>query len=105
MTQRGVEALLTSTLKLGGDVSVAIGPVGGGVQGATANLSADIRSFALSKGLVAGISLEGAVVAARDDWNNAYYGEAVRALDILMIRSVSNRHSAELRATVGKAVV
>ena len=104
MTPRGVEALLTSTLKLGGDVSVAIGPVGGGVQGATANLSADILSFARSKGLFAGISLEGAVVAARDDWNNAYYGKTVRPLDILMNRSVSNSHSAELRATVGKAV-
>ena len=104
MTPRGVEALLTSTLKLGGDASVAIGPVGGGVQGATANLSADILSFARSKGLFAGISLEGAVVAARDDWNNAYYGKAVRPLDILINRSVSNSHSAELRATVGKAV-
>ena len=104
MTQRGVEALLTSTLKLGGDASVAIGPVGGGVQGATANLSADILSFARSKGLFAGISLEGAVVAARDDWNNAYYGKVVRPLDILMNRSVSNSHSAELRATIAKAV-
>jgi lipid-binding SYLF domain-containing protein len=104
MTQRGVEALLTSTLKLGGDVSVAIGPVGGGVQGATANLSADILSFARSKGLFAGISLEGAVVATRDDWNNAYYGKAVRPLDILMNHSVRNSHSDELRATVAKAV-
>jgi len=104
MTQRGVEALLTSTLKLGGDVSVAIGPVGGGVQGATANLSADILSFARSKRLIAGISLEGAVVAARDDWNNDYFGKAVRTLDILMNHSVRNSHSAELRATIAKAV-
>jgi lipid-binding SYLF domain-containing protein len=103
MTKRGVEAMLTSTLKLGGDVSVAIGPVGGGVEGATANLSADILSFARPKGLFAGLSLEGAVVAPRDDWNSAYYGKAVRPLDILMNRSVSNSHSAELRAAIGKA--
>src|SRR5439155_20813492 len=47
MTPRGVEALRTSTLKLGGDVAVASGPVGGGVQGAQASLSAGILSLAL----------------------------------------------------------
>ena len=103
LTQRGVESMLTSTLKLGADASVAIGPVGGKVEGATANLSADIISFARSKGLFAGVSLDGAVIAERKDLNSAYYGKDVRVLDILVNRKVSNAQSAELRATVGEA--
>lgn len=104
MTKRGVESMLSSSLKLGADASIAIGPVGGGIQGATANISADLLSFALSKGLFAGLSLEGAVVAARNDLNSAYYGKEVRAPDILVSRKVSNAHAAELRAAVGKPV-
>lgn len=103
MTQRAVESLLTSTLKLGGDASIAVGPMGAGVEGATANLSADLVSFARAKGLFAGISLEGGVIGARDDLNSAYYGKEVRPLDILVNRSVHNGQSAELRAALSKA--
>ena len=103
MTQRGVKAMLDSSFKLGADASIAVGPVGGGVAGATANLSADILSFARSKGAFVGLSLEGAVVATRDALNSAYYGKEVQALDILVKRDVHNNHAAALRAAVGKA--
>jgi lipid-binding SYLF domain-containing protein len=103
MTQRGVKAMFDSSFKLGADVSVAVGPVGGGVEGATANLSADILSFARSKGAFAGISLEGAVIATRDSLNSAYYGREVQALDILVKRDVRNNQAAGLRAAVSKA--
>jgi SH3 domain-containing YSC84-like protein 1 len=102
MTKRGVESMLSSSIKLGGDVSVAVGPVGGGVQGATANLSADLLSFSRSKGAFVGVSLDGAVVATRNDWNSAYYGKDVRVPDILISRTVHNNHSDELRGTVSK---
>jgi lipid-binding SYLF domain-containing protein len=65
MSDRGVSAMLASSVKLGGDVSVAAGPVGGGATAETANVSADILSFARAKGLYAGVSLEGAVMAKR----------------------------------------
>lgn len=103
MTKRGVESMLSSSLKLGADASVAIGPMGAGVQGATANLSADLISFALSKGAFAGVSLEGAVIATRNDLNSAYYGREVRTPDIIVSRAVTNNQSVELRAAVAKA--
>ncbi|NGZ09917.1 MAG: hypothetical protein CV088_11105 [Nitrospira sp. LK70] len=104
MSQRGVESMLSSTFKLGGDVSVAVGPVGGGIEGSTAmNLSVDLLSFAKSKGLFGGISLEGAVIATRDEWNRDYYGKDVRPTDILVKQTVTNPQSAILRAALARA--
>ena len=104
LSQRGVESLLTSTFKLGGDVSVAIGPVGAGIEGSTAmNLSADLLTFARAKGLFGGISLEGAVIATRDEWNRDYYGKEVRPTDILVKRAVMNPQSADLKAALARA--
>jgi SH3 domain-containing YSC84-like protein 1 len=103
MSDRGVSALLGSTVKLGADASVAAGPFGAGVGGATAALSADIISFARAKGAFGGISVDGAVVAVRGDWNDAYYGKNVSPSDILIQRTVSNPHAAGLIAAVTKA--
>jgi lipid-binding SYLF domain-containing protein len=106
MTDRGVNALLSPSVKLGADVGVAAGPVGAGASAATANISADILTFALSKGLYAGISLEGAVVAVRNEWNGAYYKKpGVTPADILIRRDVSSPESAKLIAAVSKAAV
>lgn len=102
MTERGVSKLLSTQVKLGGDVSVAAGPVGVGVRGETAGLSADIVSFARSKGVYAGISLEGAVVATRDGLNRAYYGKVVTPTDILIRREVSNPQAAGLIRSVAE---
>ena len=104
MSQRGVESMLSSTFKLGGDVSVAVGPVGGGIEGSTAmNLSADLLSFARAKGLFGGISLEGAIIATRDEWNRDYYRKVVRPIDILVKQAVTNPQSAILRAALVRA--
>ena len=51
MSDRGASSMLASSVKLGGDVSVAAGPVGAGAAAETANVSADILSFARAKGL------------------------------------------------------
>jgi lipid-binding SYLF domain-containing protein len=102
MTERGVSKLLSTSVKLGADVSIAAGPVGAGVRGETAGLSADIVSFARSKGLYAGISLEGAVVATRDGLNKAYYGKAVTPTDILIRREVSNSQADRLIQAVAE---
>jgi lipid-binding SYLF domain-containing protein len=98
MTNRGVTTLLSNNLKLGGDASVALGPVGVGIGGATAGLSADVVTFSRSRGLYGGISLQGAVVAVREALNSAYYGKYATPVDILMRREVSNPHSAALVA-------
>jgi SH3 domain-containing YSC84-like protein 1 len=102
MTDRGVNALLESSLKLGADAAVAVGPVGMGAAASTANLSADIISFSRSKGLFAGISLDGAIVKTRGDLNDAYYGDIATASDILLKRSVSNPQSSSLLDLVAK---
>jgi lipid-binding SYLF domain-containing protein len=105
MTQKAVDTLLTSSFKLGGDVSVALGPIGGGAKANVAipNVTADFVSFARSKGLYAGLNLEGAVVAVRDTLNRAYYGKNVRPTDIIVKRDVHNKGAAELQMTLRKA--
>ncbi len=103
LTDRGVAALLSTSSKLGADTSVALGPVGAGASAATANLSADIISFARSKGLYAGLSVQGAVVATRGGLNKAYYGQEVTPTDILIKRTVTNPQAAGLIQAVAKA--
>jgi len=103
MTDRGVTALLSNSLKLGADVGLAAGPVGAGVQASSANLSADILSFARSKGLYGGVSLDGAVMAVRGSLNDAYYGKKVTPTDILVRRDVNNPQAAGLIGAVRKA--
>ena len=102
MTDRGVNALLESSIKLGADVGVAAGPVGMGAAASTENLSVDIISFARSKGLFGGISVDGAVVKTRSDLNNAYYGAIVTPVDIFRKRIAGNPHSAGLLAAVSR---
>ena len=103
MTDRGVTAFLSDSLKLGADGSVAVGPVGIGAAAATANLSADILSFSRAKGLFGGVSVDGAVVAVRDGLNEAYYGKKVNATDILVKHQVSNKDASGLIRAVQKS--
>ncbi len=104
MSQKGVTPLYGSSFKLGGEASVAAGPVGAGAEGATAtNLSADYLSFARSKGAFIGLSLEGAYVYADGEWNGNYYGKLVQPQDILTRGQVTNPHSANLIRLLNKA--
>ena len=102
MTERGVSALLESSIKLGADVGVAVGPVGMGAAASTANLSADIVSFSRSKGLYGGISLDGAVVKTRSDWNDAYYGGITTPTDIFRKRTAASPQAAGLLQVVSR---
>ena len=104
MTPGAVEKLYSSSFKLGGDASVAAGPYGAGVEGATsANLNADFLSFSRSKGAYAGVSLEGSIIYTNDDANEAYYGKKVRPVDILVTKTAKNEHSSGLRQAIMKA--
>ena len=98
--QKALDRLFTSSFKLGGDTSIAVGPVGGGAK---SNIVADIVSFTRAKGAYAGVSLEGSVIKTRDKWNETYYGKAVSPIDIIVKGSVSNPGSEALRASVAKA--
>ena len=104
LTQKALDSLLASTLKLGGDVSVAIGPIGGGAKGSVTipEVTADFVSFTKAKGLYAGLNLEGSVLEVRDGWNSAYYGKETKPGDILVKKSVSNSGADGLRAALQK---
>jgi len=105
MTQKAIDSLLSSSFKLGGDASIAIGPVGAGAKAGAdiPSVTGDFLSFTKSKGLYAGLNLEGAVVGVRDSLNQAYYGKAVRPADIIVSHAVSNRGADELRAALRRA--
>ncbi len=99
MSQKGMDSLLTSKFKLGGDVSIAAGPVG---TGAKSDITTDFISFARSKGIYAGLNLEGSYLDVRSSLNNAYYGKAVTPADIMIKHSVENPGSYPLRAEFKK---
>ena len=103
MSDRGVSSMLASSVKLGGDVSVAAGPVGAGAAAETANVSADILSFARAKGLYAGASLEGAVMAKRKGLNEAYYNKNdITPTEILIKGTAANKQAEPLKTEVNK---
>jgi hypothetical protein len=75
---------LAGNLTIGGTLSAAVGPIGtgGAVQAAIAH-PAPMFSYSRSKGLYAGMSLEGTVLVERKDANKEFYGQAIPAKDLL----------------------
>lgn len=70
-------SLLSSSITLGADITVAAGPVGRTAQGKTDFSQTAIYTYAATEGIFAGISLEGAVLQPDYDANAAYYGQAL----------------------------
>jgi lipid-binding SYLF domain-containing protein len=103
--QKAIDSLLTSSVKLGGDVSIAVGPFGAGAKGAMTvpAVTADFISFSKAKGLYGGLDLEGAVMAVRDSYNTSYYGKAVTPSVILMGKEAAEPGAEELRSDLKKA--
>ncbi len=101
MTDKGLNSLLATSFKMGGDASVAAGPVG---AGAKSNVTADLITFTRAKGLYGGLNLDGTVVNTNIPWNDAFYGRSnVLPPDILIRRSPTSPKSAALLADVAKA--
>jgi len=100
MTDKGLNSLLAASFKMGGDASVAAGPVG---AGAKSDVVADLITFTRAKGIYGGLNLDGTLVNLTDDWNKAYFGKAVLPPDILVRANVSNRHADKLLAGVTAA--
>ncbi|KAG9586775.1 hypothetical protein KCV01_g13306, partial [Aureobasidium melanogenum] len=79
-TTRGVDNIVNGKFTLGADASAAAGPVGRTATAATdGQLKAEIYSYSRSKGLFAGIALDGARLGIDDDYNEAVYGKGVTA--------------------------
>ena len=82
--QKGVEAFLKSRTRLGADASVAAGPVGRRGQAATdAQLKAEIYSYSMTKGLFAGVSLDGSVISVSVKRNKEYWKKDISGSDAL----------------------
>jgi SH3 domain-containing YSC84-like protein 1 len=85
MNERGASSILSSQVKLGADASVAAGPKGRDASADTdAYLRAEILSYSRSRGLFAGISLEGSTLRPDDDANADVYGRKITAKQIVM---------------------
>jgi lipid-binding SYLF domain-containing protein len=83
--EAGARTLVQDSVKLGGDISVTAGPVGRTAEGATdAQLHAEILSYSRTRGLFAGVSLDGAVVKQDRDDNRDLYGRRITAREILI---------------------
>jgi len=84
MNDRGMESILSSKVKLGADASVAAGPKGRDASADTdAWMRAEILSYSRSRGLFAGVSLEGSTLRPDDDASADVYGHPIKAKDIV----------------------
>jgi lipid-binding SYLF domain-containing protein len=84
MNDRGMESILSSKVKLGADASVAAGPKGRDASADTdAWMRAEILSYSRSRGLFAGVSLEGSTLRPDDDASADVYGRPIKAKDIV----------------------
>ncbi len=84
MNDRALNHLLADKFKLGGDASVAAGPLGRtAAAGTDVSLTAEILSYSRSKGIFAGVSLDGTVVHADKSGDEAMYGPGVSRHDTL----------------------
>jgi lipid-binding SYLF domain-containing protein len=84
MNDRGMESILSSKVKLGADASVAGGPKGRDASADTdAWMRAEILSYSRSRGLFAGVSLEGSTLRPDDDASEQVYGRPIKAKDIV----------------------
>jgi len=99
MSDKGMDAMLSKEFKLGGDVTLAAGPIGRSAKAQTA----DILAYGRSKGAFAGLAIDGAVIAPRYEWNNTYYGKEVTLVDILINQTVTNPKAENLRTALPSA--
>ena len=101
MTDKALNSLLAPSVKLGGDASIAAGPVG---AGAKSDVVADFISFSRAKGVYGGINLDGTVIAPSNDWNELYYQKAgILPPDVLVRMTTYNEGASKLVADLTRA--
>ncbi|MFY9730577.1 MAG: lipid-binding SYLF domain-containing protein [Candidatus Acidiferrales bacterium] len=98
MNQKGAEQILNGKTKLGGNAAAAAGPTGAAANGYNADsMKVDVLTYSRTKGLFAGVSLEGASMETDDDANKAVYGKSITAKQII--------DGGEATPAAGKALV
>ncbi len=97
MNQRGASSILTSQVKLGADIAAAAGPKGRDAAASTdVTMRAEILSYSRSRGLFAGISLEGSTLRPDNDGNERLYGKGTTAKDVVINSAIHAPASAKL---------
>ena len=95
MNDKGARALMKGKLKLGGDASVAAGPLGRDAEASTnGSMSAEMLSYSRAQGIFAGISLSGATLGPDDGANKNLYGKDLTAEEIIQKGAVKAPDSA-----------
>src|SRR5882672_5957261 len=95
-TRKGLEGITDGKLTLGADASVAAGPVGRSASAATdQDFKAEVYSYSRNKGLFAGLSVDGSVLAIDSKSNARLYGKAASAADIMARRVSTNADAAQ----------
>lgn len=103
MNDHALQSLLSDKFKLGADASVAAGPVGrSATAGTDLKLNAEILSYSRSKGVFAGVSLDGAVLQADESGDKAMYGNSVDRHQILNGKVAVPRSARPLLHEIGK---
>jgi SH3 domain-containing YSC84-like protein 1 len=100
MTDKGLNSLMAASFKVGGDASIAAGPVG---AGAKSDVVADLVAFTRAKGIYGGVNLDGTLINLSDEWNEKYYGKKVLPPDILLRGTVTSKGASKLVNDVAKA--
>ncbi len=82
---KGAQKLLSSKFTIGADANAALGPVGRDSSAETdAQMHAEILTYSRSRGVFAGVSLQGATLRPDEDWNKELYGKPLSNRDIVM---------------------
>jgi len=100
MSEKALNSMMAANFKMGGDASVAAGPVG---VGAKSDVVADMIAFTRAKGVYGGLNLDGTLVNLSDDWNRAFYSKPVQPIDIFVRGTVYNPEADKLRGEIAKA--
>ncbi len=102
-TRRSIEGLTRGTFTLGADAAVATGPLGRRGEASTdVDLKAEILSYSRSRGLFAGVSLEGSKLDIDHTANTEYYGHKVSTDDIMQGKVATPEHARRLLDMVAK---
>ena len=96
MNEKGAKSVMSSKVKLGGEASIAAGPVGRMSSAETdAAMNAEMLSWSRSKGVFGGLSLEGSTIRSDDEANKKLYGKDVNAKQIIVERDVKSPAAAQ----------
>jgi lipid-binding SYLF domain-containing protein len=103
MNERGMQRLLASKFTVGGDASVAAGPVGRSATAQTdAYMTAEILSYSRARGVFAGVSLQGATLRQDLDDNKALYGKTMENKEIVNTEMTPPKDAEKLISLLNK---